>query len=63
MIHPSLVAEFYEKCTELHIKDPYQLVAAMMREFLSECLWTGNKPEILTDSTLIEKNKSMVIEN
>lgn len=54
-IHPVLYQEFLAKCRKLGVKNPNHLIAALMRDFILECDMTNNSPEILVDSTLIEK--------
>ncbi len=57
-IHPILCQEFQEKCRQLKIKNPTYLVATLIRNFIIDCDMTNNNPEILIDSTLVEKNTS-----
>ena len=56
-IHPRLGIEFADKCKDLNVKNPNHMVAALMRGFLSECSMTNN-PEILRDSSLVERKNN-----
>lgn len=60
IVHPLLCRDFVEKCEDLKVKEPGDLIAGMMRDFLFECSFTNNKPRILKDSNLVEKNKPLV---